>query len=267
MKKLFGGGIIAIIMMLVVIPCVSAAESDWKVTDITSDDTLIEKSTTGSELVSNTNETTITYSAGRFKLVGQTGTGKGNSDLGNENIGADATSENRPSGYAWVGFEITREGEGLESKQLSVKFPGESDFKTIETGKMTFKDYVGISKDKLEKALKNKQDITYTYVFKLADEEETYIVNIIIKPAGIILYKETTNPSELKEDDILFDGPVEEQKLLDAEKSSQASSSSEEQKSTTDAKNPNTADTIIYSVIAVIISALGLTFVYKKLHN
>ncbi len=31
--------------------------------------------------------------------------------------------------------------------------------------------------------------------------------------------------------------------------------------------NPNTADTIIYSVIAVVIAALGLTFTYKKLHN
>ena len=32
-------------------------------------------------------------------------------------------------------------------------------------------------------------------------------------------------------------------------------------------KNPNTADAIIYSIIAVIISALGLTFAFKKLHN
>lgn len=32
-------------------------------------------------------------------------------------------------------------------------------------------------------------------------------------------------------------------------------------------KNPNTADAIIYSVIAVVISALGLTFAFKKLHN
>ncbi len=32
-------------------------------------------------------------------------------------------------------------------------------------------------------------------------------------------------------------------------------------------KNPNTADAIIYSIIAVVISALGLTFAFKKLHN
>lgn len=32
-------------------------------------------------------------------------------------------------------------------------------------------------------------------------------------------------------------------------------------------KNPNTSDAIIYSVIAIVISALGLTFVYRKLHN
>ena len=32
-------------------------------------------------------------------------------------------------------------------------------------------------------------------------------------------------------------------------------------------KNPNTSDTIIYSVIAIAISALGLTFVLRKLHN
>ena len=32
-------------------------------------------------------------------------------------------------------------------------------------------------------------------------------------------------------------------------------------------KNPNTSDTIIYSVIAIVISALGLTFVLRKLHN
>ena len=31
--------------------------------------------------------------------------------------------------------------------------------------------------------------------------------------------------------------------------------------------NPNTSDAIIYSVIAVVIAALGLTFTYKKLHN
>ncbi len=32
-------------------------------------------------------------------------------------------------------------------------------------------------------------------------------------------------------------------------------------------KNPNTSDTIIYSVIAITISAIGLAFTYKKLHN
>ena len=32
-------------------------------------------------------------------------------------------------------------------------------------------------------------------------------------------------------------------------------------------KNPNTSDSIIYSVIAIVISALGLTFVLRKLHN
>ncbi len=32
-------------------------------------------------------------------------------------------------------------------------------------------------------------------------------------------------------------------------------------------KNPNTSDSIIYSVIAIIISTLGLTFVLRKLHN
>ena len=263
MKKLFGGFIMAIIMMLVVIPCVSA-EDKWTVKDITSEDTLIDPSTADKKLDQSSNETTITYNAGSFKLVGQTGDGKGNSSLGDENIGADATTENRPGGYAWVGFQITREGDSLESKTLSVQFPGESKFKKLTTGIMTFKDYVGISKDKLEKALNNKQDITYTYVFKLDDEEETYTVNIVIKPAGIVLYKESADPSELKEDDNLFNGPVEEQKLLAAEKSSEVSST--ENKSN-NANNPNTADAIIYSVIAVIISALGLTFTYKKLHN
>ena len=34
-----------------------------------------------------------------------------------------------------------------------------------------------------------------------------------------------------------------------------------------DAKNPNTSDVIIYSVIGTIIAALGLTFIFKKLHN
>ena len=32
-------------------------------------------------------------------------------------------------------------------------------------------------------------------------------------------------------------------------------------------KNPNTSDSIIYSVIAIVISALGLTFALRKLHN
>ena len=32
-------------------------------------------------------------------------------------------------------------------------------------------------------------------------------------------------------------------------------------------KNPNTSDSIIYSIIAIVISALGLTFVLRKLHN
>ena len=32
-------------------------------------------------------------------------------------------------------------------------------------------------------------------------------------------------------------------------------------------KNPNTSDIIIYSVIAITISAIGLAFTYKKLHN
>lgn len=32
-------------------------------------------------------------------------------------------------------------------------------------------------------------------------------------------------------------------------------------------KNPNTSDTIIYSIIAIVISAIGLAFTYKKLHN
>lgn len=45
----------------------------------------------------------------------------------------------------------------------------------------------------------------------------------------------------------------------------------EEESSSTETKaeekNPNTADAIIYSVIAVVISALGLTFAFKKLHN
>ena len=260
MKKLFGGGIIAIIMMLVVIPCVSASENEWTVTDITNDDTLVKGSTKNNP-VKEGNKTTITYDSASFVLLNGTSGEDDNSTEGK--IDPSSTTQNRPDGYAWIGFTITK----TNSKIKKVKLPGSQDFEELTSEVDTFSDYVGINQQKLQTALENGTNVIYTYEFKTGDEEnDTYTVEIIIKPESIVLYEKGADPTNPGANKVVFNGPEEKQKI-DDQRSSEASSTQDQSSSTTDAKNPNTADAIIYSVIAVIISALGLTFVYKKLHN
>ena len=263
MKKLFGGGIMAIIMMLVVIPYVSAAGT-WTVEDITNENTLINDGKVVASKVDEGNKTTITYDSARFVLLEKTGTGGETSSTENSTMNSGSTTQNRPEGYAWIGFKIKIANDG-GSRIVKVKLPGASEPTTLEDETDTFIDYVGMNPGKLETALRNGTNVIYTYEF-IDDKNETYTVEIVIKPEGIILYGVGTQMSNLSAAEVPYNGPVMK-KILDDEKSSQTSSTIDEQKSTTDAKNPNTADTIIYSVIAVIISALGLTFVYKKLHN
>ena len=55
--------------------------------------------------------------------------------------------------------------------------------------------------------------------------------------------------------------------LVDGKVVSKESLANEETSSTEEAKNPDTSDTVLYSVIAIVIACLGITFTFRKLHN
>lgn len=267
MKKLFLF-ITIFAMSLITIPRVMAGEENptWKVEDITAKtgDSLVEASASNVQ-VDSENKTTITYSSGSFILLGATGTEaeEANTVSEEKTIDPSSTTQNRPDGYAWIGFTITRNNDSSSSTKLSVKAPGETEFTALTEG-LTYTDFVGINVTKLKDALKEGKNVTYTYEFQ-TDGNDTYTVEIIIKPEGIILYPEGTDKNNLSAATISYNGP-ELKKELDEQAANQQTSSSESS-ATTDEKNPNTRDTIIYSAIAVVISVLGLTFIFKKVHN
>lgn len=272
MKKLFLS-VIAVIMMMVVIPCVSAAESGWMIEDIVDHDSLVKDSAKiyrdGHTIP---NKTTITYSAGKFVLLEGNGESVTNPQV---TIDSELTSENIPDGYAWIGFKIKRMGDNLEGKKLKVQAPGEADYKELEG--VDYTSYVGFNKETLEKAMKDETPIKFTYNFMFDEEKQTIEIDII--PEGIILYGKSTDKTALSTSEKEFDGE-EEKKKLDDEKSSEENTSIEEINNNDNQNNdaypikekaPNTAvkshrSTIIMCSILVIF-ALTSGIVYKLKHN
>ena len=129
------------------------------------------------------------------------------------------SKEDRPEGYAWLGFHITRP-TGTTSK---VKVNGK------EIDNYTDGDYYfGINKDKLIDAVKNKRNIEYKYEFDWdnnGDYEQT--VTAIINPAKVTLTENSKTGTSLWTPEM-----IEEYAPLD------------------DA--PNTGDTIPYFLIGIL---------------
>ena len=178
---------------------------------------------------------TITYDAANLKIVA-----------------ADETA-GRENEAAWVGFIITTPTDA-SGKTNKVKING-VEYEADKDGAY----YFAITKDKLDKG----EPIVYTCEFDWNYEESTFttdqIVTITIDPAVVKLISKESN-------DVVYDGPaIAEAKKQEAQKQEENKENTENSNDNT--KNPNTSDAIICSVIAITISAIGLAFTYKKLHN
>ena len=144
-----------------------AAANFGKVTDISAKDS----ATITGEVKIDGNETdnvTITYDATTLKILEGTGPENGN----------------RPAGYAWLGFNITKP-DSVSPKQGNAKYRvNNSEPEDYTDGNY----YFGINKDKLIQAVTNSKNIEYTYEFDWDnDGDYDQTVTAVVQPSKITL--------------------------------------------------------------------------------
>ena len=170
--------VLMLIAAVVVMPRVYAADAITlgDVEDITNPDTLIseEGKTTHSIDKSDLSKVTITYDAAKFKLLDD---------------GEDEDVEDRPAGYAWIGFRVKN---ATGAKKYSVTFNGkETEIKDKEVSGSSFDDYIGFKVADLEAATKAGKKIEYTYEITWATEDKattiTQTITVVVNPASITL--------------------------------------------------------------------------------
>ncbi len=165
--------IIMLLACVLLMPGVYAEEEHEyaKVEDITNEDTF-KDGTKPVVVGSGEATTTITVDAATFQMLGTEGS---NTPVGDEQ---------RPGGYAWIGFRVTMPEEA-------------SDIKLNEESKegTSFDKYLGFKVSSLTNAAKNKNsNVTKTYTLKWKDKDKTtemtQTINIVIVPEKIVLYED-----------------------------------------------------------------------------
>ncbi len=196
MKKILTiTSILVITLMLSILPALAAETVERKTTkgnfvtvsDITNGDTIHADSSEPSVNIKitqgedNKDTVEVTYYAASLRVV-------------------EEELEGRPAGYAWLGVRLVPNNN--DNTYSSVKFEdGTSDKLTNSSDSKKCEDYyVGVSKEKLEKAVKEGKDLVYTDTLTwLKDdntEENAPVTNlkIIIKAADMVVYdKEDQN--------------------------------------------------------------------------
>ena len=255
MKKILF--LIVAAIVVVAMPNVKAAEP-WlgKVEASVGNDTLKEGNLPAA-IGSETENASVTYDSVKLKYV---------PEVNSETI-------KRPGPMAWVGIKVTAPSE-VNSKELAQKakyYPvGDESNPRVFFDKRDSKGddapyyiylYDSVTQEELEEACKKgieKLELgkwVFTWDEK-GEHKQKFTIYINTKTVTLINEK----------DENLFT-PTDAEKLINEynESKKQQETKTEEVKDNT--KNPNTSDTIIYSVIAITISAIGLVFTYKKLHN
>ena len=100
--------------------------------------------------------------------------------------------ENRPAGYAWLGFHISKPSKA-SSKTTKVKI-NNKEVEDYSDGDY----YFGINQDKLINAVKNGQNIVYTFQFDWendGDYEQT--VTAIVEPSKVTLTENSRDGEKL----------------------------------------------------------------------
>lgn len=168
--------VLMLITALVVMPRVSAAEGITlgEVTDITNQNTLQSGSQTVKKLEPNADKSvvTITYENAKFKLLDD---------------GQSEGVQNRPEGYAWIGFKVTKP-DGASKYQVSFNGGAASEEQEISTD---LEDYIGFKKENLEAAAKTGKNLEYTYEITWISSDEnvktTQTIKVVINPAAVVL--------------------------------------------------------------------------------
>lgn len=166
--------VLMLIAAVVVMPRVSAAEGIklGEVKDITNVDTL--KSTTHKSFTHDEDyrTVTITYENAKFKLLDN---------------GQSEGVQNRPEGYAWIGFKVAKP-EGASKYQVSFNGGAASEAQTISAD---LEDYIGFKKENLEAAAKAGKNLEYTYEITWIGSDEnvktTQTIKVVINPAAVVL--------------------------------------------------------------------------------
>lgn len=243
---------------------INSSDDLWKIEDITSSDTLIgEKGT----ITTEGKTTTITYSGKSFRLLEGTGKCALPSSVSDPNCKGE--TGDRPYGYSWIRFKVAPlNDDGSEKNDgiLNIKLPNLSEISTTtkdEKRKPIFTDYVGISKDKLNEALKDNRNLVFTYNFEYKsdttnEEDKTHTLKIQVDPATTLLYKVGsvgTNPK-----DIEYNGP-EEKKKQDTLRTSKIDNSPK----ALEKQNKISINSIV--IIIVIIFSVGIILYLIKKFN
>ncbi len=229
----------------------------WSFEDITHDagDSLVDDEE-ATPLI-GANKTTLTYSGKSFVML----------EEGTE----ETDSNDRPEGYAWIGFKVTAPTDSSSgSNKLYVKVPGKDTFEEVtqDSGK-SYTEYVGINEEKLKAALEAGTSLKYTFEFAMgngsAPTETEYTVIIEIDPATTILYPVNTEMEAAKAGTatIAYNGP-EEKKILDEQKAKE----NENTEQPKNEANPNTSDINLYLLLSLItVSGCGIAYTIKKRFN
>ena len=195
MKKTFVTIAMVIFVSVFFTTSIFAAANFGKVTDISSEDS----ATLTGEVKIEGNETdnvTITYDAATLKIL----------------EGTDAQNGNRPAGYAWLGFNITKP-DSVSPKEGNAKFRvNNGDPEDYTDGNY----YFGINKDKLIQAVTNSKNMEYTYEFDWDnDGDYDQTVTAVVAPSKITL-NDLEGKTEWTPEDVAKYAPAEAPKTADS---------------------------------------------------
>ncbi len=199
MKKILTvSTLLVVLLMLSVLPVFAAAPVERQKTegavvtvyDITNEDTLHTAEGTPAVNIKvtkgeNTDTVVVTYYAASLKAIEE--------DL-----------EGRPKGYAWLGVRLVPNSEDYKSVKFEDGSSEELTFTSTSNSKKCEDYYVGVSKENLEKAVKEEKDLVYTDTLTwIKDSEEdgpTTKLTVIVKAEGMEVYDQNNENVEWNEE-------------------------------------------------------------------